>query len=219
MTNSPAKVEPDDGDAAHSAGADAQPPSPEKTSKSASGCEAAVAPECLDRDDVASIADRRGTFVRMLGFWLLPSIALLLALGAAYFKYQEGTASDEDRARIETVQVATEATVAMLSYTPETAAEKLKAARDRLTGPFRGSYTSLTEDVVIPGAQQQRISATARVSAAASVSVSKNRAIVMVFVDQTTTVGKDAPTETDSVVQVSLDKVESHWLISGFEPK
>ncbi|ORA60489.1 hypothetical protein BST23_22715 [Mycolicibacterium elephantis] len=219
MTNSPAKVEPDDGDAAHSAGADAQPPSPEKTSKSASGCEAAVAPECLDRDDVASIADRRGTFVRMLGFWLLPSIALLLALGAAYFKYQEGTASDEDRARVETVQVATEATVAMLSYTPETAAEKLKAARDRLTGPFRGSYTSLTEDVVIPGAQQQRISATARVSAAASVSVSKNRAIVMVFVDQTTTVGKDAPTETDSVVQVSLDKVESHWLISGFEPK
>ncbi len=41
----------------------------------------------------------------------------------------------------------------------------------------------------------------------------------MVFVDQTTTVGKDAPTETDSVVQVSLDKVGSHWLISGFEPK
>lgn len=219
MTNSPAKVEPDDGDAAHSAGADAQPPSPEKTSKSASGCEAAVAPECLDRDDVASIADRRGTFVRMLGFWLLPSIALLLALGAAYFKYQEGTASDEDRARVETVQVATEATVAMLSYTPETAAEKLKAARDRLTGTFRDSYTSLTDDVVIPGAQQKRISATARVSAAASVSVSKNRAIVMVFVDQTTTVGKDAPTETDSVVQVSLDKVGSHWLISGFEPK
>ncbi len=125
MRNSPAKVEPDDGDAAHSAGADAQPPSPEKTSKSASGCEAAVAPECLDRDDVASIADRRGTFVRMLGFWLLPSIALLLALGAAYFKYQEGTASDEDRARVETVQVATEATVAMLSYTPETAEKAL----------------------------------------------------------------------------------------------
>ncbi|GAT12197.1 uncharacterized protein RMCN_5330 [Mycolicibacterium novocastrense] len=155
----------------------------------------------------------------MLGFWLLPVIALLLALGAAYFKYQEGTAGDEDRARVETVQVATEATVAMLSYTPETAAEKLKDARDRLTGPFRGSYTSLTEDVVIPGAQQKRISATARVSAAASVSAGKNRAIVLVFVDQTTTVGNDAPTETDSVVQVSLDKVGSRWLISGFEPK
>ena len=219
MTNSPAKVEPDDADAAHSAGADDQPPSPANASTSASGCEADVAPECQDPDDVASTDNRRGTLVRMLEFWLLPSIALLLALGAAYFKYQEGTAGDADRARVETVQVATEATVAMLSYTPDTAAEKLKAARDRLTGPFRDSYTSLTEDVVIPGAQQKRISATARVSAAASVSASKNRAIVMVFVDQTTTVGNDAPTDTDSVVQVSLDKVGSRWLISGFEPK
>ncbi|MCV7027584.1 hypothetical protein H7I77_30285 [Mycolicibacterium novocastrense] len=217
MSNSPAKGEQDD--VVHSAGADDQPPSPGKASNSASGCEAAVAPECLNANDIASTDNRRGTFVRMLGFWLLPVIALLLALGAAYFKYQEGTAGDEDRARVETVQVATEATVAMLSYTPETAAEKLKDARDRLTGPFRGSYTSLTEDVVIPGAQQKRISATARVSAAASVSAGKNRAIVLVFVDQTTTVGNDAPTETDSVVQVSLDKVGSRWLISGFEPK
>ncbi|BBY90359.1 outer membrane protein [Mycobacterium gallinarum] len=155
----------------------------------------------------------------MLAFWLLPFTALLLALGAAYFKYQAGTAAGTDRARAETVQVATEATVAMLSYTPETAAEKLKDARDRLTGPLRDSYTSLTDDVVIPGAQQKRISATARVSAAASVSAGKNRAIVLVFVDQTTTVGNDAPTDTDSVVQVSLDKVGSRWLISGFEPK
>jgi Mce-associated membrane protein len=157
--------------------------------------------------------------MRILGFWLLPAIALLLALGAAYFKYQEGTAGDADRARAETVQVATEATVAMLSYTPETAADKLKAARDRLTGTFRDSYTSLTDDVVIPGALQKRISATANVSGAASVSADKNRAIVIVLVDQTTTVGNDAPSDTDSVVQLSLDKVGSRWLISGFEPK
>lgn len=219
MSTPPATVDPDDAAAAHASAADPHPPSPGKTSERASGCDAAVAPECQDPDDVASTEDRRGTFVRILGFWLLPSIALLLALGAAYFKYQQGTAGDADRARVETVQVATEATVAMLSYTPETAAEKLKAARDRLTGTFRDSYISLTDDVVIPGAQQKRISATARVSGAASVSADENRAIVIVFVDQTTTVGNDAPSDTDSVVQVSLDKVGSRWLISGFEPK
>lgn len=217
MSNSPAKDEQDD--VVHSAEVDDQPPSPGKASSNSSGCESGVAPECQDPGDVDSTDDRRGTFVRMLAFWLLPFIALLLALGAAYFKYQAGTAAGTDRARAETVQVATEATVAMLSYTPETAAEKLKDARDRLTGPLRDSYTSLTDDVVIPGAQQKRISATARVSAAASVSAGKNRAIVLVFVDQTTTVGNDAPTDTDSVVQVSLDKVGSRWLISGFEPK
>ena len=161
-------------------------------------------------------ADRRGTIVRVLGFWVLPAIALLLALGAGYFKYQEATADDADRARVQTAQVATEATVAMLSYTPDTATEKLKAARERLTGPFRDSYTSLTDDVVIPGAQQKRISATAKVSGAASVSASGNHAVVMVFVDQTTVVGNDAPTDTDSVVQVTLDKNRKPLADIGF---
>ncbi|RDH74265.1 hypothetical protein DVS77_32655 [Mycolicibacterium moriokaense] len=216
MRNSPAKVEPDGADAAEAAD---QAPSTAKASNSAAMCEADAASECQDPHDVAPTRDRRGSFERTLAYWLLPWFLLLLALAAAYLKYQHGTADEVDRARVESVQVATEATVAMLSYTPETAAEKLKAVRDRLTGPFRDSYTSLTDDVVIPGAQQKRISATAKVSAAASVSAGKNRAIVLVFVDQTTTVGNDAPTDTDSVVQVSLDKVGSRWLISGFEPK
>ena len=183
-----------------------------------SGCSADVAPECKDTDDGATTGRRRGTIVRVLGFWVLPAIALLLALGAGYLKYQEATAGDADRTRVQTAQVATEATVAMLSYTPDTASEKLKAARERLTGPFRDSYTSLTDDVVIPGAQQKRISATATVSGAASVSTSENHAVVLVFVDQITVVGNDAPTDTDSVVQVTLDKIGNRWLISGFEP-
>ncbi|SBS77751.1 conserved hypothetical protein [uncultured Mycobacterium sp.] len=219
MTNSHLKVEPDDADAAPSAGADDQQPSLHEPATSASGCEADVAEECGEHDGGAATGKHHSTMVRVLKFWVLPSITLLLALGAAYLKYQEATAGDADRARVETVQVATEATVAMLSYTPDTAAEKLKAARTRLTGPFRDSYTSLTEDVVIPGAQQKRIATTARVSAAASVSASENRAVVMLFVDQTATVGNDAPTDTNSVVQVTLDKVGNRWLISGFEPK
>ncbi len=54
---------------------------------------------------------------------------------------------------------------------------------------------------------------------AASVSASeKNHAVVLVFVDQTTVVGNDAPTDTDSVVRVTLDRIGNRWLISGFEP-
>ena len=49
-------------------------------------------------------------------------------------------------------------------------ATELHAARDLLTGDFRDSYTSLTNDVVIPGAKQKQISAVATVPAAASVS-------------------------------------------------
>jgi Mce-associated membrane protein len=42
--------------------------------------------------------------------------------------------------------------------------------------------------------------------------------VVLAFVDQTTTIGNDAPTDTASSVRVTLDKVDSRWLISGFDP-
>ena len=89
----------------------------------------------------------------------------------------------------------------MLSYRPDSVDKDLAAARDRLTGNFRDSYTSLTNDVVIPGAKQQHISAVATVPAAASISADENHSVVMVFVDQTITVGNDPPTGTASAVR------------------
>jgi Mce-associated membrane protein len=72
--------------------------------------------------------------------------------------------------------------------------------------------------VVIPGAQQKQISASATVSAAASTTATANRAVVLLFVDQAVTVGKDVPTNTASSVRVTLDRVDDRWLISQFDP-
>jgi Mce-associated membrane protein len=76
----------------------------------------------------------------------------------------------------------------------------------------------LTHDVVIPGAKQKQISAAAAVAAAASVSADPRHAVVLVFVDQTTTVGADKPSDSASSVRVTLDKVDGKWLMSGFDP-
>ena len=92
------------------------------------------------------------------------------------------------------------------------------AAVDRLTGSFRQQYTQLVSDVVAPGAKQQHISAVATVPAAASVSATGNHAVVLVFVDQTTTIGNDGPPQTTSSVRVTLEKVHGRWLISQFDP-
>ena len=94
----------------------------------------------------------------------------------------------------------------------------LGAARDRLTGTFLDAYTQLVNTVVIPGAKEKKISALATVPAAASVSAKPDHAVVLLFVDQTVTVGADAPTQTTSSVRVTLDKVGDRWLISAFEP-
>jgi Mce-associated membrane protein len=154
-----------------------------------------------------------------LAYGVVPALALLLALGVGYLKYDVTTAQNDERAARESTQAAKEGTVAILSYTPETAQTSLSAARNLLTGTFRDSYTSLTHDVVIPGAQQQEISATATVAAAASVSATTRHSVVLVFVNQALTIGQDAPASTASVVEVSLDHLDGRWLISGFDPK
>jgi hypothetical protein len=80
------------------------------------------------------------------------------------------------------------------------------------------TVVALVHDVVIPGALQKGVSAVATVPAAASVSATENRAVVIVFVDQTTTIGNQPPTDTASSVKVALDKVDSRWLVSDFTP-
>jgi Mce-associated membrane protein len=56
------------------------------------------------------------------------------------------------------------------------------------------------------------------VPAAASVSATENHAVVLVFIDQTTTIGDDAPTQTTSSVRITLERVHDRWLISQFDP-
>ena len=151
-------------------------------------------------------------------FGVLPALTLMLALAAGYLKWQDGSLRDSQIARVESVQAAKDGTVALLSYRPDTVEKDLGAARERLTGQFRDAYTSLTNDVVIPGAKQKNISAVASVRAAASVTATANRAVVLVFVNQATIVGTSAPTDSASAVRVTLDEVGRRWLISAFDP-
>jgi Mce-associated membrane protein len=175
--------------------------------------------ESADAATEKSRKTKRGIrWIRVLACGILPGLALLLALGAGYLKWQDSSVRQADIARIESVRAAKDGTVALLSYRPGTVEKDLGAARDRLTGQFRDSYTSLTNDVVIPGAKQKQISAVVTVPAAASVSASPNHAVVLVCVNQTVVVGSDAPTSTASSVRVTLEKSADRWLISGFDP-
>ncbi|MBX8690353.1 hypothetical protein HGA11_28480 [Mycolicibacterium septicum DSM 44393] len=144
---------------------------------------------------------------------------LVLGSAAGLLSYYDRAARVSQAAAQSSMQAARDATVELLSYNPDNAKAKLTAARDLLTGDFRDAYTSLTNDVVIPGAEQKRISATATVPAVSTTSASASHAVVLVFVNQSVVIGNDAPSETASAVEVTLDKSGDRWLISGFEPK
>ena len=149
---------------------------------------------------------------RLLAFALLPALVVLLGAVAGFLKWQSESAAAES------VAAARDTTAAILSYNADTVDKELNAARGRLTGSFLDAYTKLVNDVVIPGAKDKKISAVAQGPAAASVSASPTHAVALVFVNQTTSIANDAPTNTTSSVRVTLDKVGDRWLVSGFDP-
>lgn len=155
---------------------------------------------------------------RTVVFVVAPALALALGGLAGFLGWQDASHRAAGIAATESVAAARDAATAMLSYRTETVEEELNAARARLTGSFLEEYTKLVNEVVIPGSKEKKISAAARVPAAASVSATPRRAVALVFVDQTVTIGKDAPTDTASSIRVTLDRVGGRWLVSGFEP-
>ncbi|WP_156738344.1 MULTISPECIES: hypothetical protein [unclassified Mycobacterium] len=161
---------------------------------------------------------RRIEWKRVIAFGVLPGLALLLALGAGYLRWAGGSADDLAGARAEAVRVASDDTVALLSYKPESVDKDLGAARDRLTGEFKDAYSTLIREVVIPGAKEKRITAVVKVTAAAPVSVTADHAVVLLFANQTVTIGDGVPTDTQPVIRVALDKVNGRWLVSHFDP-
>jgi Mce-associated membrane protein len=180
--------------------------------------EAATEVDGPDHDEQPTGPTRHIRWPRAIVFVVLPALALLLASAAGFLKWQDGSAREAGVARTESVRAATDSTIALLSYKPDTVEKDLDAARGRLTGSFLNAYTSLTHDMVIPGAKQKQISAIATVPAAASTSATENHAVVLLFVNQSVIIGQDAPTSTASSVRVTLDKVGGRWLISQFDP-
>jgi Mce-associated membrane protein len=149
---------------------------------------------------------------------VLPCAALGLAVAAGFLNWVDGSARQSALARVASLRAASDSTAALLSYQHDNVDNDVAAAKERLTGNFKDAYTSLTHDVVIPGAKQKQVSVTATVPAAASLSASENHAVVLVFVDQTLTMGNQAPSNTASSVRVTLENIDGRWLISQFDP-
>ncbi|MCZ8377516.1 hypothetical protein O6P37_01435 [Mycobacterium sp. CPCC 205372] len=176
-----------------------------------------VQPE--DTPEVAEPEPRAGIpWARVLAFGVLPALALILAISAGVLKWQVNEARQADAARTESLQAARSTVALMLTYDPAKIDQQLAEARDLLTGPFRDTYITMTNDIVIPGAKQQGITAVASVPGAAIESVDKNRAVTMLYVNQKVSVGGQMPTDNLSTVKVTLDKVGDRWLVSQFEP-
>ncbi|MEZ0351931.1 hypothetical protein [Mycobacterium sp. pR1184] len=181
--------------------------------------EASEQSEPHDAEDVEPTPrTRRIRWAKVVAFGFLPVLVLLGAAAAGYLKWKDAWTRESAVAAMESVAAAKDSTVAVLSYQPDSVEKDLNGGRERLTGKFKDSYTQLIHDVVIPGAKRDHISAVATVPAASVVSADPTHAVALVYVDQTVSVGNDAPTDTASAVRVTLEKIGNRWLISAFDP-
>ena len=147
------------------------------------------------------------------------ALATLLVIASAWLFWDGSARRGAQQAGNDAVQAARESIVAILSYRPDTAERDLDtAARERLTGRFLDDYTQLIKTVVVPNAKQKSVTAAARVPAVAVVSASADHVVLLAYVDQALTVGKEAPTQTNSSVRVTMEKVDGRWLVAGFDP-
>ncbi|MEB4207916.1 hypothetical protein [Mycobacterium sp. 94-17] len=150
-------------------------------------------------------------------------ISLLLISGGVatwlYFtQYRPDKQTDAGVANA-VVSAASDGTVALLSYSPDSLDKDFAAAKSHLSGDFLSYYNQFTEQIVAPAAKQKSLKTNARVLGAAVSELRPNSAVVLVLVDQSTT-SKDNPDPAmaSSSVLVSLSRVNGSWLITKFDP-
>lgn len=159
---------------------------------------------------------RGKTLAALLTLLVVASAALAAVL--LYFWYRPDRATDAAAAK-SAIAAASEGTVAILSYAPETLDRDLASAKSHLTGNFLSYYTKFTEQIVAPAAKQKSVKTSAVVVRAAVSDLHPDSAVVLVFVNQSTvSADRSEPTLTSSSVLVTLLKADGKWLISSFDP-
>ncbi|WP_459545497.1 twin-arginine translocation pathway signal [Nocardia sp. X0981] len=124
-----------------------------------------------------------------------------------------------DAVRNEVLTAATEGTVALLSYSPDSLDRDFAAAKARMTGDFLTYYTQFTGKVIAPAATEKSVRTSATIARSAVAELYEDSAVALLFVNQTTTSAeKPEPALAASSVRVTLSKVDGSWLISSFDP-
>ncbi len=175
-------------------------------------------------DDTPEPKPRRRASARGRKILVPAALVALLVASAAFAALVYFTQFRTDRATNAAVaesalKAATDGTVSLLSYSPDSLDADFASAKTHLTGEFLTYYTQFTQDIVTPAAKEKNVNTSAQVARSAVVDVTPDSAEVLVFINQTTT-SKENPDGafTVSSVKVGLTKVDGNWLISSFDP-
>jgi Mce-associated membrane protein len=144
--------------------------------------------------------------------------AMALAAGVFFLQYRPDREID-DAAAHRAVQAASDGAIASLSYSTDTLDRDFANAKSHLTGEFLAYYDTFTKQIVTQAVMDKHITQTVAVVRAAVSELHPNSAVVLVFLNETTTSkDKQQPLITPSSVRMTLTKVSGSWLISKLDP-
>jgi Mce-associated membrane protein len=208
-------------------------PADDETSSATEVTESAA--EITEAEDTAKATDEAATPERKDGVVrktvrgarsragvILLAAALVVAAGLAswlyYFQFRPNQETAPAAAKI-AQDAATSGTVALLSYSPDSLDKDFAAAKSHLTGEFLSYYGQFTQQIVTPAAKEKSVKTTATVVRSAVAEMHPDSAVVLVFINQTTT-SKENPDGAfaASAVKVGMKKIDGAWLISAFDP-
>lgn len=159
-----------------------------------------------------------------LGHWRSILLALLviavmaLAAGVFFLQYLPDRQLD-DAAAHRAIKAASDGAVASLSYSTDTLDRDFANAKSHLAGQFLAYYDTFTKQIVALAVKEKHLTQTAAVVRAAVSELHPDSAVVLAFLNETTT-SKDRPQPliTPSSVRITLTKVSGTWLISKLDP-
>jgi Mce-associated membrane protein len=149
---------------------------------------------------------------------LLLVASLSIFGGLFWFSHRPDRDIDAEAAK-SAIAAASDGTIAILSYSPDTLDNDFSSARSHLTGEFLTYYDNFSKQIVAPAAKLKAVKTSAVVLRGALSEFHPDSAVVLLFVNQSTqSRDKPEPSLTSSTVLVTLTKADGTWLISQFNP-
>lgn len=114
------------------------------------------------------------------------------------------------------IKVATEGTISVLSYTPDSMRDDFATAESRLTGDFLAYYQDFTREVVAPAVQVKGVATTAEVVTAALAQQQSDSAVVLLFRESVDGQRAEPGSQVDGK-QCQRRPSQSRWRLVDFE--
>ena len=156
----------------------------------------------------------KGSFGRFLA--IASAIALVLVMVSFVFHQRSAAADQREASRAAAVQSARIRVPVILSYSYQSLDDDLAMSRANIAGSFQDKYAKILSSKVFPGVKAGKLTTKTTVTGAALVESETNRAVVLLFLSQSTTKGANSvPVVSSARVNATLTRTGSSWFVAG----